>query len=760
MVKIRSAAFSIVILLFTLAKLPAQPLNPNEWRTYTSMTSVRDLAYDKLAGWLWVATGGGVYSVPISQLQNEATQSFRNSDGLSDNDVTAIALDGNRKVYIGNSTGGIDIYDPATAEIKNVTDIFLSQQFPNRRINQIVIEDSVAYIATAFGLSIYSTSGNYFLETVNRFGSMPAQDPVLGVTLTADSIYVVLADGIAIAPKHSTVLSAPFSWNAIASGKQSFTSIALFHGQVIVGGSDALYERLGNSFTKIAVPDTVSIVSLKATADSLYILDAIGAGRLIATDAEASFTFSTIAASSLQQNVTSMLIEGNMPRVFGFASGGITVESQPVVTGFAPDGLLTNSITDMVYASSVGKLFVTYGLNGVTSFEPSSSIWKPYRTNNAPLPTTNYKNVFYDSVRSYLWLSCSGGGLIRVKLGATTEVKQLGRANGLESIDGTGDFIIMGAGRLDNHGDFIVSDWAYNGKGLLKTTDGENFSGTSLNTPDKLFRPYGYVIQDLDDYYFVATVSNQQPEPYGVIAVPPSGSPIPIPGGNQQLLASAIVNAMVVDQDNGLWCATTSGVNVLSHFRDFQSGAVQFHSRKLPLVDQQIVHALAVDGIGNKWVGTENGVFVLSPDGTDSLAHYTTVNSPLIDNYIIAIAIDNATGEAYIATSKGISRVHSIFRQGASDYSTLKVAPNPILQYGNDPVTVRIDGLVQGSTVKVYSTAGKLVATIDATGFGGSVTWNCRDENNKLLPSGVYVLSANAPNASESGQTKFVLVRK
>jgi flagellar hook assembly protein FlgD len=71
-----------------------------------------------------------------------------------------------------------------------------------------------------------------------------------------------------------------------------------------------------------------------------------------------------------------------------------------------------------------------------------------------------------------------------------------------------------------------------------------------------------------------------------------------------------------------------------------------------------------------------------------------------------------------------------------------------------------ITGLVNSSTVKIYSISGRLIKTIDGTLLGSTVTWDGKDENGKDLASGVYLVSATSALAEESGQTKFVLVRK
>lgn len=749
----------ILVLALAVSTI-AQPLKPGEWRTYTAMTNISDIAVTTDSQIVWVATQGGVYRVPLQQISGATVQSLRNSEGLSANEVTAIALGYDNTLYVGNSTGGLDIYHPSTGKVENVADISLSTQFTRKQINKILASDSELYIATGFGLSIYNTRRGFFAETVTRFGSHIDQDTVFDCALFSDTIFSVLNSALAFAPRNAPALSAPFSWKTINAAKNiDLHAVAAFKSKIVVGSLQGLFLRVGDSLRSIPLSDSISVVKMLVKDDSLYILDSRGGNRIIVTADLINFRYEQLRKTSSQATVSSFAITKDHSRISGFTAGGITVESSLTpINGFAPDGPLTNDINDLHFAQQRATLFTVYGSEGMTAFDPSNSTWTPYRGRGIQLPDAGYTKVYYDTVRSLLWLSSFGGGVFSVKLSPFT-VTHYGVSEGISSVDG-GEFIVSGAGQLDNKGNFIVSVWAFDGKGIARTSDAKTFTGLQLNPPDNLYRPFGVIAQDLDNYYYAGTINKEQPSPYGVIAYLPDGSTYPLAGGTGRFLAHQGVDAMLVDQDNGLWCGTSVGVEIVSHTHDFNTGLLQFRTRKLPFLDQQIVHAMTVDGIGNKWVGTEDGVFVVSADGTDSLAHFTKANSPLINNYVNTIAIDYSTGEAYFGTPKGISRTSSIFKQGSADYKKISLFPNPLIQQGSSEVSVTINGLVQGSTLKVFTPAGRLVSTIDATQLGGNVRWNARDENGQLLPSGVYVVSADAPTAVESGQTKFVLVRK
>jgi hypothetical protein len=171
---------------------------------------------------------------------------------------------------------------------------------------------------------------------------------------------------------------------------------------------------------------------------------------------------------------------------------------------------------------------------------------------------------------------------------------------------------------------------------------------------------------------------------------------------------------------------------------------------------------MTVDGVGNKWMGTDNGIFVVSADGSDSVAHFTAENSPLVNDVVTSLAIDPNRGEAYAVTPLGISRFSTIFKEGRSDYDSIRVYPNPVLETASvyPPYLVHIDGLVAGSTIQIFSIAGRLITTIDGSKEGAEVDWNGRDALGRQVPSGLYLISATSPQTSQSGEAKVVIVRE
>jgi len=167
------------------------------------------------------------------------------------------------------------------------------------------------------------------------------------------------------------------------------------------------------------------------------------------------------------------------------------------------------------------------------------------------------------------------------------------------------------------------------------------------------------------------------------------------------------------------------------------------------------VNCIAIDAVNNKWLGTSEGVFVLSPDGGTIIAHYTAENSPLIDNMITSITVHPQTGEAFIGTVRGLSSVTTPYIEPAPAVE-LRVSPNPFKAGIDD--RIMIEGLPEGSALKILTIAGDLVAELDTPG-GGLGFWDGRRADGTPAASGVYIIVAFQTEGGEIRIGKLALVR-
>ena len=73
-------------------------------------------------------------------------------------------------------------------------------------------------------------------------------------------------------------------------------------------------------------------------------------------------------------------------------------------------------------------------------------------------------------------------------------------------------------------------------------------------------------------------------------------------------------------------------------------------------------------------MGTDNsGLYLVSSDGTKTIHHFTTENSPLSSNNINSIKLNEETGEVFISTADGIVSYRSDSTEPVDIAETSKV---------------------------------------------------------------------------------------
>ena len=164
-----------------------------------------------------------------------------------------------------------------------------------------------------------------------------------------------------------------------------------------------------------------------------------------------------------------------------------------------------------------------------------------------------------------------------------------------------------------------------------------------------------------------------------------------------------------------------------------------------------------MDNANRKWFATTNGVYLISSDNQTELAHFTMNNSPLPNNEVKSIAIDENSGMVYFATLNGLCSYQSDVTKSYGNLTDDNVYayPNPVTPDFTGDIT--ITGLTVGAQVKILTTSGQLVN--EGTCNGGSYLWNGCDLNGKKVASGVYMVNVATAGGESGIVTKISIVR-
>lgn len=238
------------------------------------------------------------------------------------------------------------------------------------------------------------------------------------------------------------------------------------------------------------------------------------------------------------------------------------------------------------------------------------------------------------------------------------------------------------------------------------------------------------------------------------------------PDRSGKLIAATDYFDMDIDRNGAIWIGTNKGPIYIhnAHRVLKQKGtptAVRPVGGKEPnlfyVLDNIPITAIAVDPLNHKWMGTSgDGLYLLSEDGTEILGHWTVHNSPLLNNQITSLAIDETTSQLYIGTPNGLM---ILYMGDGNDFAQLReeayIYPNPLRP--TDPDKVTIGGLAQGCVVRIVDVVGNLL--LQETALTSELSFSPRMNNGERYPSGVYQAVIVSPDGSKSYVLRFAVVR-
>jgi len=236
-------------------------------------------------------------------------------------------------------------------------------------------------------------------------------------------------------------------------------------------------------------------------------------------------------------------------------------------------------------------------------------------------------------------------------------------------------------------------------------------------------------------------------------------------------LETQTVTALVQDQNGNLWLGTNKGLKVIyDGYKAFQNGGngevspvscsnITITNGEFSeyLMAYESITAIVVDGANRKWVGTANGgLYLLSANGIDQLEHFTVANSPLFSDKIIALGINERTGEVYVGTDRGLQ----VYR-GTATYATTEpldevyAFPNPVKPDYDGPIAIK--GFTRNGLVHITDASGHTLFTTTAN--GGQAIWDGRTLQGDKVASGVYYVFASDSQGDNRAVAKILIVR-
>ena len=729
-------------------------------------------------------------------LQTNQLSTITTINGLSGELISTLHYSNEYQLLlIGYENGLIEVYTESDQEILKVVDIINKVTIPSsqKKINHFNEFNSLVYIATDYGISVYDLEGLEFGDTY-YIGDGGAQISVSQTAILNNEIFAACSSssGIKSASLSNSNLTDFQLWNSLAGG--GFKAITVFDTSLYaVNSANKIFEISGANFIPLFdYPQDVAELnasnnSLLVTTNSKVYQYELGFNLMNVYSTNSEFDTSFVAALKMDEVV-----------YIGTTDYGV-LKSNPLASSdydeIHPIGPLKNEAFSLSHG--YGNLWVSYGDYSIF-FNPSPN--KSYGISN--YVDENWVNTTYDSIQqttartvlnlntisinplspNQVFISSFANGLLDFK--KEESITLLDDSNSsLESLvlPGSPNFksIRISGSTFDRDGNL----WVLNSKvdNALKKLNPASSSWTSYDfsaiISDPISEELGFseVVIGPDQTKWIGSYSK------GLIGFNESGMMLKnISDEDVANLPTSAIKSLALDKNNVLWIGTYRGLRVLYNTSNFfsedmvRTESIIILEEGLPkeLLAQQFITDIKVDGSNNKWISTADaGVFYLSSSGQKTIYHFTKYNSPLPSNAVNDMALDSDNGVVYFGTNRGLVAFKT---GGSSTSSSLKdvyIYPNPVRPgFNMTEDKIKIKNISENLNIKITDIEGNLVAEAQSNvnlrykGYnleidGGTAYWNGKNLANNTVASGVYVVLFSDFDTFETKVSKIMIIR-
>ncbi|MEM9051796.1 MAG: hypothetical protein AAGC47_07075 [Bacteroidota bacterium] len=741
------------------------------WRDYLNYNNA--LHVDVLGNEIYVASENGLFI--HNRSSNDVTR-LSKVNGLSDIGITAIAANQETNlVMIGYENGNIDLIRDRT--ITNFIDIKTSSVIGDKTIRHIYFQGINAYISTGLGIIVFDTER---VEVRDTYELLPTGSPSINeVTVLNDTLFAATEEGL-----YSGALSSDLTifdnWSldfSIPEPFQDLENVSSVGGLLYVnyrnGQNPGVYRRDSENWNRINSGGDIE--ELKESdfgliVNTSYFIDAKN------LDGSSNYIIDEYSGVNENLRVSEAIFDelGNM-WIADSRLGLVKYTSDEEFEFINVEGPGNNSVFKLEFSD--GRLWVASGFpqhpgnwnnnfRRIGFYKFYEGRWDNYLPADLPIISEEELNditVVYPDPKNpdRAYVGSWFGGLavaeaLDIPMVFDENNSGLQVREEFDRPEGEG-FVAVSDVEADQDGDLWMTNGYADEPLVVKRADGswESFAlNSSYDGTDVLIR----LIVSQDGNIWM--LHNRE----GVVAYNPAlDSTVTFTAQNGGIHIDEVFS-IAEDLDGEIWVGSADGVSVFfSPFDAFsgrpsdarqilveQGGIFQF------LLEDQRVSAIAVDGANRKWIGTfESGVFLLSEDGTEQILRFTAEDSPLFADRILDIAINDETGEVFIATLEGIVSYQGDALSGEITNECISVYPNPVRETYSGPIS--IEGVMRDSEVKITDMRGNLIKELQSN--GGLAVWDGKNLNGERVATGVYFALVSNEAADSDCVSKVLVIK-
>ncbi len=774
------AAIFISLICYSQEEILKKPIG--SWTEYLPFQ--KGTSIDNSSNLLFCGTTTGLFTVDISD--NSITR-YSTVNRLNEIRVNSVN-------YSSHQNALLVVYDNMNIDILkgdvtvNIPSI-KEASIPSKFLNQVFLKNQYAYLSTGFGIVKLDISKNEISETY-QFASGGGEINVNSTFVDESNIYAATNQGLYIADLNSNLLDFN-NWSLYSTnGRTSFIDIFYFNSLIHVvydrQNSDTVFTLENNTLVPQNRFSGRNFLDQKVRGDRLLYVTGAGV-RIFDQQYQVLLNFKPPLGNlrDITFNGSKVFIINSFHPLLEYNYNGDEVAQR------RPEGPFEENIYDL--DANNGVLWAVPGgydqsINNLYRpgrvYKYSNGEWDNYIDFGVPSLNGTYDILSVTSNPNNpeeVYMGCWGNGLIEYKGGLPFKIY-----NHTNSIL---------KDRLLRPTWVAIGETAYDADGNLWIVNSYTTSLLSVKTADNKW--YQFDFSNIRPVNQEATLDAGQETAATEIAITESGlifvslafeNHILVFDHNNTLSNPSDDSFMVLKQgegsgnvpgirgitldldlENQLWIGTSDGIAVQYNPDNiFQISKADRDFERILLDDGENVEILLsgteitdieTDGANRKWVSTNgSGVYLFSPDGKEEILHYTTDNSPLFSNNILALAIDNENGEVYMATAGGLISYRSDVVSGKEDLNDIQIFPNPVRE--DYQGSIAIDGLIDKTRVKITDIEGRLVNEIESQ--GGRALWNGKNFNGERVSTGVYLVFSSALNEKESLKTaigKILFIR-
>jgi len=773
----------IVALLIPVTGFSQNDLLLGEWKTLLPANHGNHVATGN--GKIFYGSSSGIAVLDENDIENPLF--YTTVDGLSAINVDNLAFDPiSGQLIIAYSNGVLDLF--STDEVFTILDIASNTTIQgSKKINDMHVtpDGEFVYLATGFGVLQYNLqrrefgfntltsetvnsittagdkvfaatdSGCYFIDlstsaNENFFGDWTLIDSSAGIENSyfsstvesiGDNIYVSADDEIYVSSNTDSGVTFSSIYEFDNSDLTAKDLIEYDNGSVLL-----LRHESGQSEMVFFDEDNTPYFINVACANVSNGLAVDGQNRIWIGDRYRRMRYKTGANNECNR------IEFNGP--FGTNVSEMVIKNDVlyVATGGVKDNFSVEFVKDgfYEYKDQEWKVF-----NNVTDdfIDPIMSSF--YQVRPHPTEDLVYVGTYWGGIYEY---DAANGEIVRLIDKDNTPDSGLGGTIGDSARTRISDLV------FDKEGNLWIANFGAARPLVVLTKDGNWFNfdvGANANITNIVIDEFGFI-------WMVANGSS------GGVLIYDIGEQIEDPTDDDIRfirngdLPGGIARTLELDVTGDVWVGTTEGAMV------FECGGAAFDSdicnanqpkfvqEGIPafLLASELVQTIMIDGANRKWFGTRNGVFLVNANTDEQIAHFTTDNSPLLDNDIFDIAYNDETGEVYIGTAKGIMVYRSQATGARVTHSNdIYAYPNPVTPDHTGPIAIK--GLARDANVKITDLNGKLV--YETTALGGQAIWDgTHYDRSSRVGAGVYLVFSSTTDVFRDPNThvtKILIVR-